>query len=143
MSMKTTIDTIAAFVASAIWADGEYDDAEKITMSEIAEALELDEPSFSDAIDVAIAQVKNMDEEAITKFLKEAGEKVDDEEIGIIFEAAMQMVLADGVLAYTEVSDLLVMAEALGIEEEYAILLLADMVKTEPDLDVDLDGDDE
>jgi hypothetical protein len=41
-------------------------------------------------------------------------------------------------LTTSEVSNLLVMANALGIEEEIAILLVADMVKTEPELNIKL-----
>jgi tellurite resistance protein len=40
-SMKTDIKNLAAFLATSIWADGEYDEAEKIAISEIAEAMEL------------------------------------------------------------------------------------------------------
>ena len=39
--MKTSIDTIAAFTAASIWADGVYDEAEKIAVEEVAESLEL------------------------------------------------------------------------------------------------------
>ena len=70
--------------------------------------------------------------------LKDAAEAVDDEEIGIVFEAAMQMLLADSELSRVEVSNLLVIAEALGIEDEDAILMLADMVKTELDLTINM-----
>jgi tellurite resistance protein len=39
--MKTNIKNLAAFLATSIWADGEYDEAEKIALSEIAETFEL------------------------------------------------------------------------------------------------------
>jgi uncharacterized tellurite resistance protein B-like protein len=48
------------------------------------------------------------------------------------------MLLADSELSRAEVSNLLVIAEALGIEDEDAILMLADMVKTEPDLAINM-----
>ena len=35
--MKTDIKHLAAFAAVAIWADGEYDEAEKIALEEIAD----------------------------------------------------------------------------------------------------------
>ena len=41
MSMNTEIKHIAALVATAIWADGEYDAAEKIVVAEIAMRLNL------------------------------------------------------------------------------------------------------
>ena len=37
--MKTDIRHIAALVATSIWADGEYDAAEKIVVAEIADAV--------------------------------------------------------------------------------------------------------
>ena len=137
--MKTSIENIAAVVATAIWADGVYDPAEKITVEEIAEALELDEKAFKAAVDKQVKALEKMSENQANAALKDAAEAVDDEEIGIVFEAAMQMLLADSELSRAEVSNLLVIAEALGIEEEDAILMLADMVKTEPELTINME----
>ena len=132
--MKTDIKTIASFIATAIWADGVYDEAEKIAVSEIGEALEFDEKEFNDAVLNAVEEIKDLDEDAANEYLQKAADAVDDEEIGIVFETALEIVLADGVLSEDEVSELLAMATALGISDEMAILLLADMVKEEPDL---------
>jgi len=137
--MKTSIENIAAVVAAAIWADGVYDPAEKITVEEIAEALELDEKAFKAAVDKQVKALEKMSENQANAALKDAAEAVDDEEIGIVFEAAMQMLLADSELSRAEVSNLLVIAEALGIEDEDAILMLADMVKTEPELTINME----
>lgn len=137
--MKTSIENIAAIVAAAIWADGVYDPAEEITVEEIAEALELDEKAFKAAVDKHVKALEKMSDNQANAALKDAAEAVDDEEIGIVFEAAMQMLLADSELSRAEVSNLLVIAEALGIEDEDAILMLADMVKTEPDLTINLE----
>lgn len=137
--MKTSIENIAAVIAAAIWADGVYDPAEEVTVEEIAEALELDEKAFKAAVDKQVKALEKMSDNQANAVLKDAAEAVDDEEIGIVFEAAMQMLLADSELSRAEVSNLLVIAEALGIEEEEAILLLADMVKTEPELTINLE----
>ena len=137
--MKTSLENIAAIIAAAIWADGVYDPAEKITVEEIAEALELDEKAFKAAVDKQVKALEKMSENQANAALKDAAEAVDDEEIGIVFEAAMQMLLADSELSRAEVSNLLVIAEALGIEDEDAILMLADMVKTEPDLTINME----
>lgn len=139
--MKTDINTIASFMAATIWADCSYDESEKITVSEIADALELDETIFYASVEAELAKVQDMSENEITEYLSKAGDKVADEEIGIIYEAAMQMVLADEILAYSEVTNLLTIAEALGLTEEYAILLLADMLKSEPELDIDFNAE--
>lgn len=137
--MKTSIENIAAVIAAAIWADGVYDPAEEITVEEIAEALELDEKAFKAAVDKHVKALEKMSDNQANAALKDAAEAVDDEEIGIVFEAAMQMLLADSELSRAEVSNLLVIAEALGIEEEDAILMLADMVKTEPELTINME----
>ena len=137
--MKTSIENIAAIVAAAIWADGVYDPAEEITVEEIAEALELDEKAFKAAVDKHVKAFEKMSDNQANAALKDAAEAVDDEEIGIVFEAAMQMLLADSELSRAEVSNLLVIAEALGIEDEDAILMLADMVKTEPELTINME----
>lgn len=136
--MKTELNKVAAFIATAIWADGEYDEAERITVSEIADALGFKENDFSAAIDKCIDEIKPMDEEAINKYLIDNAVDIDEEDANIIFEAALEMVLVDGVLSPDEVSNLLSMAEAIGIEPEQAVLMLADMVKDEPDLKVEL-----
>ncbi|MBP5548103.1 MAG: hypothetical protein J6X58_04325 [Bacteroidales bacterium] len=136
--MKTRIEDIATIIASAIWADNVYDEAEKITVEEIADALELNEAAFKKAVDAQLKAMSKMSDNHANAALMDAAEAVDDEEIGIVFEAAMQMLLADGELSVSEVSNLLVVANALGIEEEMAILLLADMVKTEPELAIEI-----
>lgn len=134
--MKTRIEDIATIIAAAIWADNVYDEAEKITVEEIADALDLNEAAFKKAVDAQVKALSKMSDNHANAALMDAAEAVDDDEIGIVYEAAMQMLLADGELTASEVSNLLVMAGALGIEEEMAILLLADMVKTEPEMNI-------
>lgn len=137
--MKTNINTIAAFISAAIWADGVYDEAEKIAVEEIADALELDEAEFKSAIDENLAKVRSMSADEASEYLRIASDDVDDEEIGILYEAAMQIVITDNKLSYTEVDNLLFIAEVLGIEDTMAVMLLADMVKTEPELEIAFD----
>lgn len=137
--MKTKIETIARFISAAIWADGVYDDAEKIAVEEIADALELNEAKFSAAVNDCVAELMKMNDDQASEYLRVASDDVDDEEIGILFEAAMQILITDNKLSYTEVNNLLFIAEVLGIEETMAVMLLADMVKTEPDLEIAFD----
>lgn len=137
--MKTKLEHIATIIAAAVWADGVYDPAEEITVEEIAEALELDEKLFKEAVEKLAKAFDGVTQNQAHAALLDAAEAVDDEEIGIVFEAAMQMLLADSELSRAEVSNLLVIAEALGIEEEDAILMLADMVKTEPELTINME----
>lgn len=135
--MNTKLTNIAQLVASAIWADGEYDEAEKIAVTEIAEALEFDAAEFNTAIDVEIEKVKALSDEEIGQYVIGAAEGVDEEEAEIVFEAVLQMIISDNVLASAEVSTALAIAEALDIEQETAVLLLADLIKSEPELEIE------
>ena len=137
--MNTNISNIASIVAATIWADGEYDEAEKITVSEIAEALEINENEFVTAVNTAIETVKKLDEEQIGDYLVNAANDIDEEEVAIIYEAVLQIALCDGVLSYEEVSTVLAIADAIGLDQETAVLLLADMVKTEPELEIEFE----
>jgi len=136
--MKSKIENIATIIASAIWADGVYDEAEKITLNEIAEALELDKVAFAKAVEKQGKLLEAMSDNQATAMLKDAAEAIDDEEIGEVFEAAMQMLLADSELSRSEVSNLFVIAEALGIEQEDAVLMLADMIQEEQDITINM-----
>lgn len=133
--MKTNIQNIAAFIAAAIWADEVYDEAEKIAVAEIEEALELE--GLDAAVVAEIEKIKGVDGQAVSNYLVEAAEGVDDEEIAHVFEAVMQIVLSDGTLSYTEAANLFVAADALGLEHEFALLMIADMIKDEPELEVE------
>lgn len=63
---------------------------------------------------------------------------MDDQEVAIVYEALMQIMICDNVLTVDEVNTLIVVADALGMDEASSILLLCDMVKTEPELEVEL-----
>ena len=114
--MKTDIKTIASF--------------------EIAEALEFKEDEFVKCVDGEIARIKKYSAEKATEYIVEAAEKVDDEEIGILMEAVLQVIISDNVLSYDEMTNLLAMADALDIEHQFVMLMVADLVKTEPELEV-------
>lgn len=64
--------------------------------------------------------------------------EIDDEEAELILEAVLQIVIIDGVLDEEEVENILSIASALGIDEARAVLMLADLVKEEPELQVNL-----
>mgnify|MGYP002522059636 FL=1 len=136
--MKTTDKTIAALVAAAIWADGEYEEAERITTGEIAEALEFPEDEFIALVEQEIEKIKDFDDDKATEYLVANANEVDDQEVAIVYEALMQIMICDNVLTVDEVNTLIVVADALGMDEASSILLLCDMVKTEPELEVEL-----
>lgn len=140
--MKTATNTIASLLAACIWADGEYAEVERVTADEIADAFGIPEKDFNKYITAAMVEVQNLSPEAATEYAVKHAAKVDPEDTGEVFQAIMQMLLCDGVLTAGEVYNLLAMAEALDIDRESAILMLCDMVKTEPELEVSFEEDD-
>ena len=140
--MKTATNTLASLLAACIWADGEYAEVERVTADEIADAFGIPEKDFNKYMTAAVVEVQNLSPEAATEYAVKHAAKVDPEEAGEIFQAIMQMLLCDGVLTAGEVYNLLAMAEALDIDRESAILMLCDMVKTEPELEISFEEDD-
>ena len=135
--MKTDIKHLAAYAATAIWADGEYDAAEKIVLEEIAEAYEVDCTLLTQEVEAALEEIKDKSEEEIDEYLRAHSVEVEEDEAELIYLAALQIVLVDGVLGAEEVNNLLSIASTLGMDDEMAVLLLADMVKEEPELFVE------
>ncbi|MBE6336511.1 MAG: TerB family tellurite resistance protein [Lentimicrobiaceae bacterium] len=134
--MNTDIKHIAALVASAIWADGEYDEAEKIVVGEIAEAFELDAALFAQEIDAAVAELGTMDEEQVNNYILEHSAEVDDDEAAMLYEAALQIITIDGVVGVEEIDNVLAIASALGLDEAQAVLLFADLIREEPEIEL-------
>lgn len=140
--MNTAPNTIASLLAACIWADGEYAEVERVTAEEVAEAFGIPDKDFHKYMTAAMVEVQNLTPEAATTYAVKHAQKVDPEETGEVFQAIMQMMLCDGVLTAGEVYNLLAMAEALDIDRESAVLMLCDMVKTEPELEVSFENDD-
>ncbi len=141
--MKTPTITLASILAAIIWADGEFSDVERTAIAEIAEALGISEKELTMNVTAALVELKNMDEEKATEFAVKHAAKVDDEETGEVFQALLQMALCDNVLTYGEVHNLLALAEALDIDQDAAVLMLCDLVKSEPELEVSFEPEDE
>ena len=138
MSMTTEIKHIAALVSTSIWADGEYDAAEKNVVAEIADAFELDAEEFAAAVEAELAAVEPMNEDEVNAYILEHSAEVDDEEAEILLQAVLQVVIVDGILGEEEVDNVLSIASALGIDDARAVLMLADLVKEEPELQIEL-----
>ena len=136
IGMNTDIKHIAALVATAIWADGEYDAAEKIVVEEVADAFELNADDFATAVEAELPVIESMDSEAVEAYILEHSAEVDDEEAEMLLQAVLQVVIVDGVMGEEEVENVLSIASALGINESRAVLMLADLVKDEPELQI-------
>lgn len=134
--MNTDIKNLAAVLATVVWADGVYDEAEKVAVEEIAEALELDNAELTAAVEAAIGEVENMNEEQVNEYILNNSAEIDEEEAEIVFEAALQIAIVDGVLGVEEVDNLLAVASALGIDDARAVLLIIDLAKEEEELEL-------
>lgn len=141
--MKTPDITIASLLAAIIWADGDYSDVERETVGEIADALGINEKALHMNVTAALVELKNLSEEKATAFAVKHAMKVADEDTGEVFQAVMQLALCDNVLTAGEAHNILTVAEALDINREDAVLMLCDMVKTEPELEVSFENDDD
>lgn len=141
--MKTSHHTLASLLAACVWSNGEFSEIERTTAAEIAEAFDIPEKDFNKYMTAALVEVQNLSPEAATEYAVKHAQKVEPEETGEVFQAIMQMILCDGVLTAGEVYNLIAMGEALDIDRETAILMLCDMVKTEPELEVSFENDDE
>ena len=136
--MNTDIRHIAALVATSIWADGEYEAAEKIVVEEIADAFELNAEELSAAVEQELDVIKPMNEDEVNEYILEHSAEVEDEEAEMLLQAVLQVVIVDGVLGEEEVENVLSIASALGIDDSRAVLMLADLVKEEPELHIEL-----
>lgn len=134
--MKTNIKNLATILATTIWADGEYDEAEKISVEEIAEAFELDVNELLAAVNAEVEAISAMDEEKVNEVLLQNAAEIDEEEAELVLQAVLQVATVDGVLCEEEVDNILSIASALGVNEARAVLMLADLVKEEPELEV-------
>ena len=115
--MNTDIRHIAALVATSIWADGEYDAAEKIVVEEIADAFELNAEELSAAVEQELDVIKPMNEDEVNEYILEHSAEVEDEEAEMLLQAVLQVVIVDGVLGEEEVENVLSIASALGIDD--------------------------
>ena len=139
--MKTSNATIGSILAAIIWADSEYADVERAVLEEIAEALGIPGKELSMNVTAALVELQNMDTERATEFALKHAAKVDDEETGEVFQALLQMAMCDNVLTYGEVHNILALAEALDIDQDAAVLMLCDLVKTEPELEISFESE--
>lgn len=136
--MKTDIKVTARLMASILVAGGEYGEQEQAIVLEVAEALQYSEDDFFSAVEAALDEVEALDEDKLNTTIKEQAALVADEEIGLVFESALELSLADRVLTISEAEMLHAIAEALGISAPMATLLIADMLKEEDDIEIDL-----
>ncbi len=131
--MKSTAEHVANVLAVAIWADGEYDDAERATVSEIAETMGYTSFIFQKMVDGGVGGMLKSTEEKVNDILQASAKEIVPSEKQQVYEAAIEIVLANSVIAWDEIDRLLAVAGALDIDMEDAVEMIVDMVN--PDVD--------
>lgn len=136
--MKSDIKNVAAFLAVAIWADGVYAEEEKTILSEIAEVLNVEESELTENVDEALKVLQDKDDEAVQAYIIENASALDEEDVKVLMLCAIEIVLADDVIARDEVQVLFDLADATGsVEHTDVALMLADLVKYNPDIEIE------
>lgn len=136
--MKSDIKNVAAFLAVAIWADGVYAEEEKTILSEIAEVLNVEESELTENVDEALKFLQDKDDEAVQAYIIENASALDEEDVKVLMQCAIEIVLADDVIARDEVQVLFDLADATGSVEHIDVaLMLADLVKYNPDIEIE------
>ena len=136
--MKSDIKNVAAFLAVAIWADGVYAEEEKMILAEIAEVLNVEESELTENVDEALKVLQDKDDEAVQAYNIEKASALDEEDVKVLMQCAIEIVLADDVIARDEVQVLFDLADATGsVEHTDVALMLADLVKYNPDIEIE------
>ena len=136
--MKSDIKNVAAFLAVAIWADGVYAEEEKMILAEIAEVLNVEESELTENVDEALKFLQDKDDEAVQAYIIENASALDEEDVKVLMQCAIEIVLADDVISRDEVQVLFDLADATGsVEHTDVALMLADLVKYNPDIEIE------
>lgn len=136
--MKSDIKNVAAFLAVAIWADGVYAEEEKMILAEIAEVLNVEESELTENVDEALKVLQDKDDETVQAYIIENASALDEEDVKVLMQCAIEIVLADDVIARDEVQVLFDLADATGsVEHTDVALMLADLVKYNPDIEIE------
>ena len=135
--MKTTIEQLAALLASIAWVDEEYDDVDKIAIDEIAEAFKLKAEALNTAVEQEVEKLAKLSEEDFAEYCVAAAQDIPQAEREQVYQAVLSLALSDSILSIDEVNLLLIIAEALEIAPEQAVLYLVDLVKEDPELEIE------
>lgn len=135
--MKSNMQDAVAFLATAIWSNGFYAEEEKETLKEIAEVLEVDAEELTKEIDAEVASLEDKSDEEVNEYLIEHASKIEEEDAEVLMQCAIEIVLADGVIEREEAEVLFDLADATGyLSNADVLLMVADMVKYDPDIEV-------
>lgn len=134
--MKTALESFAGLIALTVWADGEYDELERQTAEDIAEAFDLNTSDFCSAVEKAVREIVPMNETEANGYLEKTAAEIVEDERGPVFEAVLEMALSDGILTEEETNNILSISDAMGMDRAFAVMLLCDLIKTDPDIEI-------
>jgi len=138
--MKEQINSIANILAIAMLADGEPDEQELSILDDIESDIEI--PGLAISIKQVISTAAVLNDDQLTDLLHKNAESLDADAKPLVFEAAVTLTLADGVITEDEISNILTLAEALDIPAEKAVArLLFQVQEMEGELLVDVEDD--
>lgn len=126
---------MANVLAVAIWADGEYDDAEREAVTTIATDLGYTPMIFQKMVEGGVGGMLKSTDEKVNAILQDSAQKIIPSEKLQVYEAAIEIVLANSVIEHDEIDRLLAVAGALDIDIEEAVELILDMVN--PDAEIE------
>ena len=77
-----------------------------------------------------------MNETEANGYLEKAAAEIVEDERGPVFEAVLEMALSDGILTEEETNNILSISDAMGMDRAFAVMLLCDLIKTDPDIEI-------
>lgn len=137
--MHTPQQTVAALIATSVWADGEFSEIERFMADEIARSFGIPRDAFARLVSVSLGELDSLDEAGATDYLCRHASRVHPDERADVFMAMIQMVLSDGVLTTGEVQNLFTLGEALGFDSAVAAMMLCDMARSDSSLELSFD----
>lgn len=134
--MKSNVKDLAQFIAAAIWADGEFADAEKDMLKEVESALKLPVKD----VEKIIKDYDSLNEDQVSDALVAAAKNIDPSEKNAVLDIVLQFLISDGVVSADELSNFYAIASILGVSEADADALFDQAVDDYEGLIID-DGE--
>lgn len=122
---------IAPFIGASVLAgEGEYDEIVKACVTELAEALELND--LDDIVSQEVTTLAQMDDEQFNDYLSQSAEKIVDKEA--VLAICLDVLASDLIISIDEMANYFAFADILGISEERASEIFDDFVEAIDDL---------
>ena len=133
--MKTDSKIAACFLATAIWADGEYSYAERKFLHNTAQNIGIE--TLVEDVEAAASELTPLTNEEVTERLTSIAPQVASDEKDGLLALCLQIMGCDSYLASEEVSNFFVLANILGIAPERAQMMLAQLANDDEEVIVE------